>query len=1206
MNRFDPLTVDLACVNLIEASAGTGKTHSIATLFVRLLLEKQLRVDQILVVTFTRAATAELRERLRARLRLTRDELLVQGGHERDLRLLDDALRSFDTAAIHTIHGFCQRVLQENAFESGARFDATLQEDDALLRALVHEHWAQRLYRSDPFFARYLREQGTDLAALLELGKRASTHRDALILPAARTQDLARPIAAWRTARDVAAAIWKQQRQAIVELLCQPGVLNAGSHNPDRIRTQWLPWLDDALASDRMTGLIGGDSGSFLQRCTPDWLTKKTNKKFTGSTPQHAFFDAAAALVEQTVELQSALEAGRLALLRDLADRVRSELPGRKDDQGRWSFDDLIYQLREALRRPGSALADRIRERFKVALIDEFQDTDPVQYEIFSTVWAGHDGLFLIGDPKQAIYSFRGADVYAYLKAVQQAEARATLPTNHRSDQGLVSAVNALFGRGKRPFVFDEIPFEEVGAKHGCRVHGSKAAPFELLVVQSKELITKGRAWYGVAQSVAADLVALLDSEVKFEDADTHQLTPLQPGQLAVLCRTNRQAQHMQHALREAGLPSVLQSGASVFDSAEAFELERLLAAVADPGDLRAVRSALATRILGVTSSQLLAVVEDPAAWTTQVNRLQELGEVWQRRGVLACLRGVLEDGLMQRWLAEVNGERRLTNLLHLAELAQQAAADRHLGPQALVQWLHRLRVDEASRSEEVGDTAQLRLESDDDAVQLVTIHRSKGLQYDVVYAPFLWDGALLRKNERWWQYHEQSDEHPLVINLEQSGVGKAAAEVEALAESLRVLYVALTRARLLCRCVWGSFNDAGTSPLAYLLHGGGAAADAAEWIAGGKQRTNALVDELRAPLDALAKASQGAIGVRDFELGQRAQLRRQQKHAPTKLAAAELTRDPPHGYSLSSYSSLIAQRERQPRLEEEADRDRASVPVPADPSASGATIALARAGAGARFGRVVHALLEQSELSTVTADALRSTLAQLPGADELLDAPARGGVARALAAMLERPLGAVAPGFSLRQVTRQNSLVELPFQLAVAPAVFTSPRTTANISTAALAELFEKRAVNETARRYAEQLRLAAISPPPGFLSGYIDLLLVHQGRWYVVDYKTNFLGSLVADYAPTRLAQAMLHHHYVLQYHLYAAAVDRYLRWRRQNGQPDLADYDYAQNFGGVLYLFVRGMCEGAPAESGIFFDCPPAALIHGLQVVLDGGRP
>ncbi|MBN2358001.1 MAG: exodeoxyribonuclease V subunit beta [Deltaproteobacteria bacterium] len=1221
MQRFDPLTVDLSRVNLIEASAGTGKTHSIATLFVRLLLEKPLRVDQILVVTFTRAATAELRDRLRARLRLVRAGLLGSdpgddpglqsylrqrlqlGAREHDVRLLDDALRAFDTAAIHTIHGFCQRVLQENAFESGARFEATLAEDDALLRALVHEHWARRLYRGDLFLARHLRERGTDLAALLDLGKLVSTHRDARIVPAARAVELAPPIAAWRQARAAADAIWQQQRQTVVELLCRPGVLNAASYRPERIRSDWVAWLDHALAADSVAGLVDDKRGSILQRCAPDWLADKTNKKFKGHPPQHPFFDAAAALVARTRELLAALEAGRLALLRELAERVRDDLPRRKEEQGRWAFDDLVYQLRDALRRPGSALAGRIRDRYRVALIDEFQDTDPVQYEIFHTVWAGRDGLFLIGDPKQAIYSFRGADVYAYVRAVQQASDRATLPINHRSDQGLVAAVNALFGRCRRPFALDEIPFVEVEARHGCRVRGSNVAPFELLVVSSEEPVAKGQAWQGIAHSVAADMVALLDSDLQFDDGQG-QTAPLGPGQLAVLCRTNRQAQGVQDALRQAGLPSVLQSGASVFDCAEALELQRLLAAVAEPGDLRAVRSALATRILGVTASRLLETAEDPAAWTGQVGRLQQLNEVWQRRGVLACLRGVLEDGLMQRWLGEVDGERRLTNLLHLAELAQQAAADRHLGPLALVQWLQRMRLDPAARAEEVGDSAQLRLESDDEAVQLVTVHRSKGLQYDVVYAPFLWDGALLHQSERWWRYHERDDGHQLVIDLDQDGGGKALAAVEALAESLRLLYVALTRARLLCRCVWGAFNEAGTSPLAYLLHGGGESDDLAAWIEAGAARTKALPGSLRGPLDELVEASRGAIAVREFSLGERAHLRRRERPARSRLAAAEPTRDPPPGYALSSYSSLIRERGRSARLEDDADRDRVAWPALDEPApANGATIALLEVGGGARFGRLVHALLEQSDLSAVTAGELQTKLQRQPGADELLDDAGQASVARALAHMLDRPLDGVAPGFSLRQVTRDRSLVELPFQLAVRPAVFTAPRATAGVPAAALAELFERHASHAAVRSYAGQLRSAAISPPPGFLSGFIDLVFVHQGRWYVVDYKTNFLGPRVDDYAPARLEQAMRQHHYVLQYHLYALALDRYLRWRQQSGQPDLASYDFGRDFGGVLYLFVRGMCQNAPADAGVFFDRPPAPLINGLQALLDG---
>ncbi|MFH1808091.1 MAG: UvrD-helicase domain-containing protein [Pseudomonadota bacterium] len=680
MQTFDPLAVNLSCVNLIEASAGTGKTHSIATLFVRLLLEKDLRIDQILVVTFTRAATSELRDRLRARLSLVREALLgseleddpslrdylaqrlAVGQGPRDLRCVEEALRAFDTAAIHTIHGFCQRVLQENAFESGVRFDATLQEDDALLGALVHEHWAQRLYGSSPLLVRYLHEQGTEFGTLQALARLVSTHRDAQVRPEAATVDLdLEPVAAaWRQARDAAQAIWSAQREAIVAVLCQPGVLHAGSYKPERITAKWVPWLDQALRVDSPASLIDADDATVLQRCTPPVLLSRTNKKFKHSPPRHPFFDACQTLVERSRELLAGLEELRLGVLRELAARVRDELPGRKDAQGLLAFDDLVYQLRQALRRPDDSLAARIRERYRVALIDEFQDTDAVQYEVFDRVWAGHGGLFLIGDPKQAIYSFRGADVFAYLEAVQRADARSTLPTNHRSDQGLVQAVNNLFAVGARPFVFEQIPFAPVQARHGCRVRGpaERCAPFEFLLAapESDKAIGKGRALRGLARTVAADIVALLDGAVQIADR-AGDFAALRPGQVAVLSRTHRQAQAVQDALREAGLPSVLQSAASVFDTAEALDLERVLHALADPGDRRALRSALATRILGENSSSLLALADDVPAWTAQVTRVQALADVWRRRGVLACLRSVTEQvELMARWLSEVGG----------------------------------------------------------------------------------------------------------------------------------------------------------------------------------------------------------------------------------------------------------------------------------------------------------------------------------------------------------------------------------------------------------------------------------------------------------------------------------------------------------------------------------------------------------------------
>ncbi|MFH1808092.1 MAG: 3'-5' exonuclease [Pseudomonadota bacterium] len=530
---------------------------------------------------------------------------------------------------------------------------------------------------------------------------------------------------------------------------------------------------------------------------------------------------------------------------------------------------------------------------------------------------------------------------------------------------------------------------------------------------------------------------------------------------------------------------------------------------------------------------------------------------------------------------------------------------DRHLGPAALVQWLHRMRHDQAARSEEVGDSAQLRLETDDEAVQLVTVHRSKGLQYDVVYAPYLWDGKLLRDSTPWWLYHDGSQPGQLVIDLNKGGDGETRAEVEALAESLRLFYVAVTRARHLCRCVWGVFNEAATSPLSYLLHGGAGAGDIAAWMAAAHAEFKSLAsapEQLRAPLDRLVAASQGSIAVRAIRLDQAAQRSVCQAQDVRDLQPAILTRDPPRGHSVSSYSSLVASSERV--TEDEADRDRAPVvergPVALD---SSTRIALHDLAGGAGLGRAVHAVLEHSNLALATAPELRATLDRALGVDRAFDAPSRERLADALLVLLERPLDAVAPGFCLRQIAPERSLVELPFQLTIAPQVFTSPRSTVGVTTEQLACLFEDRANDVLGRRYGALLRQTGIRAPAGYLGGFVDLVFEHGGRWYVVDYKTNFLGPRVADYDPVHLDEAMLEHHYVLQYHLYTLALHRYLRWRRNSGQPDLASYSYARHFGGVLYLFVRGMCEGAPEGCGVFFDRPADALIEDLDQVFEG---
>ncbi|MCA9710768.1 MAG: UvrD-helicase domain-containing protein, partial [Myxococcales bacterium] len=857
MQPFDPLATPLRGTNLIEASAGTGKTWAISTLLLRLMLEQSLSVDQILVVTFTEAAAAELRDRVRDRLRdalhayrhdQAPDPLLAQlvarrraEGHAlADRERLTLSLRSFDEAPISTIHGFCNRVLHDSAFESGVAFETELiVDDEPIVQETLRDFWARELYGADPRFVRHLHREGLSPDRLMSLAWLALRHVDAPIVPErAEVGDqpgVSTYVDAYRQARE----IWWRDRDQIKALLLGFDQLHKARYRKEDMPT-WFLAMDAFLRSEDP----GPELGSVgFDKFLPDRLAAATSVRHTragGLPPQHPFFDACAALDHARAPLEEDHRTREVELKRRLIKHLRREVPRRKTAAGVQSFDDLLQRLDRALRgRAGRRLAQAVRQRYRAALIDEFQDTDPIQYRIFRTLYGGtRQPLFLIGDPKQAIYGFRGADVFTYLEAARATgDRRFTMDTNWRSDPPLLTAVERLFDV-RRPFLIEDIDFVPVrprpGAGPSLTRDGQPLPAFELLVqpragaqVRSGQIAAEWADRH-LPERVAADISRLLDHEgdggATIHDRDGPR--PLHAGDIAVLVRKNDQALQVQRQLRQLGIPGVVYGDATVFDTPEADELYRVLGAVAEPTRTSLLRAAITTELLGVSANALEAMAgDDDTAWNRWIDDFRGWHEQWAQRGFVQMFRALLaERGTQQRLLAMLDGERRMTNLLHLAELLHTASTAEHLGPAGLLRWFQQQRRSKSTMVEAV----KLRLERDDRAVQLITIHRSKGLEYPVVYCPYLWDGTgLFASEEDNLLFHDPDDGNRLKIDVRRKPKGRkekdadphiALARREKAAENLRLLYVALTRARHRCVVVWGGFYGSHRSPLGYLL----------------------------------------------------------------------------------------------------------------------------------------------------------------------------------------------------------------------------------------------------------------------------------------------------------------------------------------------------------------------------------------------------
>ena len=1246
MIRLEPLEIELAGTSLIEASAGTGKTFTIATLYLRLLLERELSVGEILVVTYTRAATAELRNRIRRRIAaalsaLANDALetdvvlqsLFAGDNPATkekldrsgaVRRLSTALAEFDEAAILTIHGFCQRVLRENAFESRSSFDLELLADqDVLVLEIVGDYWARSIEGEPEAFIRYLANQGTNIQSLVRLAQRASAADAIELVPPSRPMDREHFIAleaAWSGALAEVRRAWEKFGPEVISQLHTAAVakiLKNNSYKPAQILESYSREMDQALAE--FSPGLAGDSKTF-QRFTPTKLESGTSKG--NETPVHRFFEACGDLYDSDEALCRVLNVQKIEFERGMIDAVEKESRIRKEHMGQQTYDDLLQQLATALDGEGGlVLASRLRKQYRAALVDEFQDTDRLQYRILRSIWhrdapvsgaAGDSStLFLIGDPKQAIYSFRGADVYAYLMAKADAGDRCfTLDTNWRSDPSMIRAINTLFNQSASPFGLEGIPFDPVSARpdardelDGSEIREGTTAALEILFTsrEEAELIGKATELTLLSQRVAAQIAELIRGDTTIAGKS------VRPDDIAVLCRTNRQTEVMCRELRAIGIPAALLGSASVFETEEAQEMGTLLAGIVEPGSEPRVRAALATRIFGLRGSALQNLQQSVEPGEDRERQEEEWDEwllcfrrwhkIWLERGFIQMFHQLFREARVHpRLLGLEDGERRLTNFLHLAELLERATLSDHLGQRALLEWLVRARGDRSFRDNAVGGEGELRLESDADAVKVVTLHKSKGLEYPIVYCPFLWVGASLRGDEtKWVRFHDLERESQIVLDLgsDAKEEHQKLALQEAVAEATRLLYVALTRSKHRCCVVWGNFRKAGASPLAALLHPSAAGE--------GNPKPTPLAktndDEMRAEIQHLIEESQGAIGLRD--LGSQPALRQTLPRTSQELSPTPVSREISTTWRHSSFSALSASDPLDlhsspglPRTREEGlDYDAVSgSPALGLQSGVEAEVMLNGFPAGAAVGTMLHSILEQLDFKTSSLTQSRDIVGEaleLHGFDS--------GLHSLLCQALDRIMKTrwSEDGPTLADLPKSRRLDELEFLLPVASRGNDGSRTR-GMSVADLAGTFKSHARSDFQKLYAERLEDLRFEPLAGYLKGFIDLVFEWKGRFYLVDYKSNHLGPSPSDYDPAGLEVPMSEHHYVLQYHLYTVALDRYLQLRFEG-------YDYDEHFGGAYYLFLRGMDPDRAVGSGIYFDRPSRECIEALSKCL-----
>lgn len=1186
---------------LIEASAGTGKTWTIASLYVRLVLGHgdehahplPLHPAQILVMTFTRAATRELSDRIRQRLNQAAalfrgetgeaDEFLAgllndypdPAARELAAYRLAMAAQAMDEAAVMTIDAWCQRMLKEHAFDSACLFDENLISDERRLQEqALRDYWRQQIYPLNGEIYQQVSQVWPDLS-VLETHLRALLGRTSDLAPAMLKLSLADFIAAQQTELLALATPLKQRCQPLLAVTAE-WILSQRERNPKQFSAiKFKPALIDTLLNHLQDWLQDSRAvqpealDKILEKFSPANMLAACNKGYTPELPSQI-----GSLIEQ-LELLQQLPGLPMRMYQHAAWHIAERIAVLKQQQHQAGFNDMLQRLRAALLGAnGAVLRQRILLQFPVALIDEFQDTSPDQFAIFNAIYriadnAPDSGLFLIGDPKQSIYGFRGADIYSYLKARRATAGRHyVLGTNFRSSRELVAAVNLWFEYPEQDaqnypggaFLFrkagvNDLPFEPVAANgkpEQWQRSGMPEAVFQIACGGDSGWRKDQRLQYFAGLCAEHIVTRLNDPSCGFFNGS---LRRLQSGDIAILVRDRYEADAVRKALQQRQVASVyLSDKDSIFQSQEAGDLLRWLAALANPLDYDLARAAYACRTTDLSIAQLAHLSSDEQAWDACLMQVRELHAVWQRQGVLAAIRRfVLELNLPVRLLSQPGGERSLTNILHLAELLEQASEQLD-GELALVRWLvEAIDQDDGSSEEHV-----LRLESDAELVKIITVHKSKGLQFPLVYLPFANSFKdVSRRNRLFFEYSSDDGQRQLDFKLSQQALQQV--QLSRLREDLRLFYVALTRP---VYGVWlGVANTRADdeSALAYLLTGqyqtGGGLIDALKNLIGRHPELSIEITEpdQQLPLTMLAQsAGQPVLPV-----------------PPVYLAEFE------RNWSIGSFSALTRQLNLQmpvARIHDSRYLDDDTEEVPQQAAQS--WHAFPR---GALPGQFLHEQLEWM-------------------AGEGFDYVAQEGFSAHLLRRCENA------GWTHHQQTLQEWLGAIAQQ--------NLPPVGCSLSQLALTvpELefwFPCQQVASAALdQYCQQQFWPSGQRPPltrtlmnGLMMGFADLVFEHQGRYWIIDYKSNALGHNDSAYHADALQHAVLAHRYDVQATIYQLALHRLLGARLGEA------YRPEQQIGGVVFLFLRGIAN--PHTHGCCHLPFSAQALQQLETILPATR-
>ncbi len=1209
MDKFDLINTPLSGSNLIEADAGTGKTYAITGLFLRLILEKDLTADRILVVTFTKAATEELKDRIRNVLVLSKEgfehgqsqDPLVQsiiqkyGKDERARGKVENALIDFDQAAIFTIHGFCNRILHEYTFETQSFYDAELISDETeLIREITEDFWRIQFTGMPLEFISYAVEKGKirkpqDFMNLI--GK--TRHPGIRIIP-----EMGKPeftaLKQYNKLLQELKQSWRKNRDTIMDLLQSSalngnkyGGLNLSKKHPEitgrALKIVSLTRSMEQLVSDQDVGfpLFKG-----FEKLTASVLDQSIKKGFEPLS--HPFFDLCDELFQAAARLENEMNQYILFLKTDLFRYSEAELRKRKKSNNIQFYDDLLTKLKTALfeekNKGVNTLAKMIRNKYKAALVDEFQDTDQLQYDIFNHIFSNDDMvLFMIGDPKQSIYSFRGADIFSYMRAAESAESKFTLTDNYRTRPELISAVNTIFSNVKAPFLFKDIRFKPGKSGHVNQNYENdqlSGAPLKLWYVPSEgeKPLNKSEAVVKICGSTSSEIHDLINNK------------SIEPGDIAVLVRTNRQAEMMKIHLEKKRIPAVIHSTGNIFHSSESEEMERILQSIGEPFNEHRFRAAAVTDVIGIKGEHISALYDESSQENDRIrlesirSRFMEYFMEWNNNGFIRMFYKFMNnEGVRERLLSMPDGERRFTNILHCSEILHKASLETTSTMKDLMKWFSQQRRPDSHGAEE----HNLRLESDERAVKIITIHKSKGLEYPIVFCPFCWEGSKRASKELIFHDPDHNNQLTLDLNADQDSPHLMHAQNELLAENLRLLYVAVTRAKERCYLIWGSINKAQTSALAYLLHfiDQTGEKDGVYNVAESLEKHMKRLDDndMLEDLKQLVNQSNRSIELSMMPESENGQF---ESHLDKNdnLSHRKFSGVIDNTFKILSYSSLVSRQHHQKEFPDyDSVPDSSSISASEPPDTQYQTVGknIFSFPKGTRTGIFFHDVFEHLDFKSKRSAYEDLVIEKLKVYG--YDLSWKKTVIRLIDNVLNANLVKGDNDLVLSNIPKEDRINEMEFYFPV-------NRLTPEKMKEVFSDLGNMNPFKEST---AERDKLI-FSPANGFLKGYIDLIIRRNDRYYIIDWKSNHLGSESENYNNNALSKVMSKHFYILQYHLYTLALHQYLKMK-------VSGYSYQNNFGGIFYIFIRGVHSGEDNQYGIFSDLPDPEIINKMGTAL-----